>query len=62
MGVVLVGSGLLQVLAAEAAVQAVQGQEAVGAALGQAGSKVWVEQAAVGPEQELRPAQSLVAE
>jgi hypothetical protein len=28
----------------------------------QAGSKVGVEQAAVGPEQELRPAQSLVAE
>ena len=53
MGLVLAELRLPLELAIEAAVLA---------ALGQAGLKAGVEQAAVGPEQELRPAQSLVAE
>ena len=62
MGLALAELWLPLELAIGAAVLAALGQEADGAAPGQAGSKVGVEQAAVGPEQELRPAQSLVAE
>ncbi len=62
MGLALAELLLPLELATEAAVLAALGQGAAGAAPGQVGLKAGVEQAAVGPEQELRPAQSLVAE
>jgi hypothetical protein len=60
--VVLVEPWLPLELAIEAAVLFEPGQDAAEAVLGQGGSKVGAEQAAVGPGQELRPVQSLVVE